>query len=185
MMGDSTPQDCKSPVDIQPVLSRLYIWSSCKEKKIKQHIYQAIIAFSPISSGHAGEPGPGDITILSNAFSSYKYRQMSLHVHSSLRTTTGGTGTVTQHKGVKTMIILACINIYDHKDWTNQSMNNHLSCESCHHFSSGPDKMILWIEPSLKNDTKQERHNLTDLTIMTLLAAKNLIWWSNRIAFGN
>ena len=28
--------------------------------------------FSPISSGHAGVPGPGDITMLSNAFSSYK-----------------------------------------------------------------------------------------------------------------
>lgn len=63
------------------------------------------LSLSPISPGQAGEPGPGDITMLSNAISSYKYRQISLHVHSSLRTTTGGTVTVTQQKNVKTTII--------------------------------------------------------------------------------
>lgn len=70
--------------------------SSCKVK----------IEFSPISAGHVGEPGPGDITILSNAFSLYKYRTTSSHVHSSFRTTTGGTGTISQHKDVKITCVL-------------------------------------------------------------------------------
>lgn len=38
--------------------------------KLSDH--EDISWFSPISSGHAGEPGPGDITMLSNAFSLYK-----------------------------------------------------------------------------------------------------------------
>lgn len=38
----------------------------------KKHISKLHYILSPISAGHVGEPGPGDITILSNAFSSYK-----------------------------------------------------------------------------------------------------------------
>lgn len=38
-----------------------------------------------------GEPGPGEMTILSNAFFSYKQSYMYSHVHSSLYITTGAT----------------------------------------------------------------------------------------------
>ena len=38
----------------------------------KKHIWKFHSILSPISAGHVGEPGPGDITILSNAFSSNK-----------------------------------------------------------------------------------------------------------------
>lgn len=44
-----------------------------------------------MSAGQAGEPGPGDMTILSKASSSYSQKCMHSHAHSSLRTTTGGT----------------------------------------------------------------------------------------------
>lgn len=44
-----------------------------------------------MSTLHVGDPGPGEITMLSKAFSSYKQYRAYSHVHSSLRTTTGGT----------------------------------------------------------------------------------------------
>lgn len=44
-----------------------------------------------MSLGHAGDPGPGEITMLSKALFLYTQLYTSLHAHSSLRTTTGGT----------------------------------------------------------------------------------------------
>lgn len=54
------------------------------------------IAHTPMSAGHAGDPGPGEMTMLSKARSLYTRLKTSLHVHSSLRTTTGGTAKVSR-----------------------------------------------------------------------------------------
>uniref|UniRef100_A0A0A9D854 Uncharacterized protein n=1 Tax=Arundo donax TaxID=35708 RepID=A0A0A9D854_ARUDO len=57
---------------------------------------QSIRRHTPMSPGHAGDPGPGEMTMLSKAFSLYTRLNTSLHVHSSLRTTTGGTPLTTE-----------------------------------------------------------------------------------------